>query len=251
VASSSEAVPKRTRTTPEQHSNNKNRNNMKRVKTRSLLILLIGGMAALTSCSKDDGARPSETFDIRQLEGHYLYVRQSNLDGSVPGFMLMEFMGGQILKLSAVSEDRNIPYTIVNTNTIEILDSVRIVFERDSIWSTLELLTEFALIKAPESDQLAGKTFTGTYYHADKSVLHQNFYYRFAAGGNTFDAGFNLGTVERTESYTPINPIAARATLDNGDTEFMIWVNGQLKVNYKVYSPESTWPDFHGFFTRQ
>src|SRR5690606_41444259 len=119
-------------------------------------------------------------------------------------------------------------------------------------WITFEVITEFVLIKEPASIQLAGKSFSGTYYKGDKSILPQNFFYSFAADGNTVDAGFNPETAERTENYTPVGNIAARAVLDNGDTEFMVLVNGQLKVNYKIYFLVfPTWPDYYGAFTHQ
>ena len=222
--------------------------------TNSLLALLMFCAAALTSCSKDDDIHPEDTFDIHNPEGYFLYVKQSNPDGSYPGFMVMKFMPGQILRISGVSGDIDAPYTVINGNAMDIQygEGARIVFEGESIWSTFELFTEFVLIKEPESNQLAGKSFSGTYYKGDKSILHQNFFYSFAADGNTVDAGFTPETTERTENYTPVGNIAARAVLDNGDTEFMVLVNGQLKVNYKVYSPDvPTWPDYHGAFTQQ
>jgi hypothetical protein len=122
----------------------------------------------------------------------------------------------------------------------------------NSVTSNKERFKEIVVIKASGRNQLTGKTYAGTYYKSDRSVLHQNFLYSFASDGETVNAGFIPGTIERTERYTKIGNIAARAALDNGDFEFMILVNGKLEVNYQTaINFPSLLPNFHGTFTQQ
>jgi len=200
----------------------------------SLQVLLMLGIAALTSCGKDDDPQPRETFDINHPEGYFLYVKQSNQDGSYRSTFLFEFMPGKLIKVYVPNGYDISAYTIIDDNAIDLMGDIRFVFSDNLITSSREDFKEIVLIKAPGRNQLAGKTFTGTYFNADMSTLHSNFFYHFAAKGNTIDAGLNVGATLRTESYTPIGNFAARAELDNGDTEFMVLVNGKLEVNYKA-----------------
>lgn len=212
-----------------------------------LFALSIFGMTALTSCSKDDNPivdEPNETFDVNRPEGYFLYYKGG-------GFLngLFEFLPGKKVKTHGAGNSNIREYTVVDNN-IDIeggIGTVRFVVEGDSVWSPDPYYTETALIKAPESDQLAGRTFSGTYYNADMSVLHSNFFYSFAASGNTVGAGFDVGTSVRTENYTSIGNFAARAELGNGDTEFMVLVSGTLEVNYRA----SNHVFHYGTFTQQ
>jgi len=221
----------------------------------SLFALLMYGMTALTSCSKDDDLQPEpeeETFDIHNPEGYFLYVKDAFSDGSGPIIWLYEFMPGQILRRHSVSTYYDYPYAVIDGNTMASEEDINFVFEGDSISSDHANFQEIVLIKSQANNQLAGKTFSGTYYKSDKSVLHQNFFYSFAADRYSVDAGFDPGTTERTESYTSIGNFAARAELDNGDKEFMVLVNNKLEVNYRVNTNSySLWPDYHGTFTQQ
>ncbi|MFB2119865.1 hypothetical protein [Parapedobacter sp. 2B3] len=216
--------------------------------TFSLLALIMLGMAALISCGKDDDVQPEETLDIRNPEGYFLYVRQSNHDGSYRSTFLFEFAAGKMVEIHLPNGVDSSPYTVIDDQTIDIGGGIRFVFNNNLITSNREDFQEIVLIKAQEKDQLAGKTFSGTYYHADMSVLHDNFFYSFAAGGNTVDVGLNVGTTLRTESYTSIGNFAARAELDNGDIEFLVLVNGKLEVNYKAQGVAG---NHYGTFTRQ
>jgi len=214
----------------------------------SLLTLLMLGVATLMSCSKDDDIQPEETFDINNPEGYFLYLKGTDSDGSNTLFELWEFMPGKTVRTYHVDgEGTSIPYTILDNNTIGIA-GLQFVFNAGLVTSNYSRIKEIVLIKAPESNQLNRKTFAGTYYKADKSVLHQNFFYRFADEGNTVDAGFNVGTSDRTEDYTSIGNIAARAELANGDKELMILVNGKLAVSYSAVGVTGK---HYGTFTQQ
>jgi hypothetical protein len=216
-----------------------------------LFALLIFCMASLTSC-KDKDTQPEEIFDIHNPEGYFLFIRDMNGDGSDPFFLLFEFMPGKNIRKHAVSTYIDTQYSFKNDSTILDDAGNQFVFEGNSVTSNNPNIKEIVVIKAPESNQLTGKTFAGTYYKSDISVLHQSFFYSFAPDGEKVNAGFNPGTIERTERYTKIGNIAARAALENGDFEFMILVNGKLEVNYKTATNnQNYWPDFHGTFTQQ
>jgi len=212
--------------------------------TVSLLALLMLGITALTSCSKDDDMRPQVTFDINNPEGYFLYYKGGGLLNG-----LYEFLPAKKIRTHSTGSSNILQYTVVDNN-IDIeggIGTIRFVIEGDSVWNPDPYYTAIALIRPPESNQLAGKTFAGTYYNTDMSVLHPNFFYGFAAGGNTVDAGFTVGTTLRTEDYTSIGSVAARAELENGDIEFMVLVNGKLEVNYRTSNRA-----FHyGTFARQ
>jgi len=203
--------------------------------TFRLLTLLILGMTALTSCSKDDDIQPEETFDINNLAGYFLYYESSNFNSIYPyrRIYLLEFTSGKICKRYSVFGEDFYPYTIEEGNIINT-GFTQFLLDGDSILDINNKYKEINLIKVPESNQLAGKIFGGTYYLANMSVLHPNFFYSFAAEGYKLDAGFIIGTTQRIQNYTPIGNVAARSELDNGDTEFMVLVNGKLEVNYKV-----------------
>ncbi|NGM61749.1 hypothetical protein G5B30_07455 [Sphingobacterium sp. SGG-5] len=214
------------------------------------LCLLLLGMVALMSCSKDDNIQPEETFDINNPEGYFIYAKHFNPDGSYRNIYVYEFMPGKRLNERNANGDRIETYIILDDNTINVGNGAfYLSFNGDLVTSNIGGIEDGTLIKAPESNQMAGKTFTGTYYKADESVLHHNFFYSFAAGGNTVDAGLNVGTTLRTENYTPIGNFAARAELENGDVEFMVFVNGKLEVTYKTKGGGAGW--YHGTFEKQ
>ncbi|MFB2119864.1 hypothetical protein [Parapedobacter sp. 2B3] len=211
-----------------------------KILTSSLIALFILlGTAALTSCSKDNSPLLEGAFDINSPEGYFLCVKASGDNGFDRRILLYEFEPGKMVKFYHAYGDDILPYTLVDDNTIVVGDN-RFVFDGNLITSNREDFKEMILIEAPESNQLAGKTYAGTYHSGDGSVLHQNFFYRFASGGNTVDAGFKVGTAAvRTESYTPIGNFAALVYLDGtSDNEFMVLVNGKLEVNYKSGGPQ-------------
>lgn len=221
----------------------------------SLLVLIMFCTALFTSCSKDDNMQPEperETFDIHNPEGCFLYVLDARGDGSDPVIWLYEFLPGKILRRHSVSKYFDFPYTIRDGNTIVSGDDREFVFEGDTILSDYLFFREIVLIKTQANYLLSGKTFSGTYYKKDKSILHQNFFYSFHADRFWVDAGFSPGTPMRTEEYTTIGGFAARAELANGDKEFMVLVNNKLQVNYRVKTDSySLWPNYHGTFTQQ
>lgn len=211
----------------------------------------------LCSCSNDDGNAPmpepppQETgFDIHDPEGYFLYVRTGNSDGTYPRVFLLEFVPGKMLRSHAVSGEGTLyTYTLVDDHIIDVANgSLRFVFEDGTVWSNEASYHEIVLIKAPQSDQLLGKTFAGVYYRADLSVLHENFFYTFSSEGNTVDSGLDLGNTLRTDEYTSIGNFAARTELEGGDTEFMVLINGQLEVNYNEVGAPGV---HHGIFGQQ
>jgi len=218
----------------------------------SLLAFVMFCTAAFTSCSKDDDMLPEpeeETFDIHNPEGYFLYVKQSRADGSRSSSLLFEFMPGEkkLRVISVFATYRTFEYTVIDKSMIELSNGYRFIFEGNSVSSSEVTYREIVLIKASESDQLIGKTFSGTYYKSDKSVLHQNFFYRFASG-RLVHAGFNPAATERIESYTAIGNFAARVELGNYDTELMVLVNGKLEVTYYAAAAANS---YYGTFTQQ
>jgi len=206
--------------------------------TSGLLILLLLGMIMSSSCSKDSDPiveKPEESFDINNPEGYFLYFKGGGLFNS-----LYEFLPGKKVKTHGLSSSDISQYTVAD-NYIDIeggIGSVRFVFEGDSVSSPDPYYGHASLIKPSERNQLAGKAFTGAYYKIDMSVLHPNFFYSFAMDRNTVDVGFNLGSIVRTEDYTPIGNFAARIDLGNGDKEFIVLINGKLEVNYRTADRE-------------
>ena len=208
------------------------------------------------SCSGDDEGNstqdpptPQGEFDINNPIGWGLFLKDANEDGTWSSFLLLEFKPGRILKVYGVqNEAEDYPYDFIDEQTIEIANG-RIVFEDDSIiYQTLS--DEMTLIKFPETNLLAGKSFSGTYYRKDNSVLHENFFYSFSSSGtNTVDAGLEIGNPLRTENYESICNIAAKTQVaGTDDKEMMVWVNGKLEVNY--YTPQPI-ERHHGSFTEQ
>lgn len=218
-------------------------------KTMALVVLLITFMSCKKNEVKKEEDKPK--FDINNPIGYFIYLKSANDNGTWVIPALMEFRPGKTLKYYS-SKDKNqiYPYEVIDGNTINIVGfNYRFVIENDKISTEVTRFKEIALLKAEETNQLAGKTFTGTYHQPDKSVLHQNFFYSFSANENKLGAGFKPDVVMRTENYTVIGNIAAMVDVaGNDDAEFMVLVNGKLEVGYYQDKPYS---EYYGIFTQQ
>lgn len=215
------------------------------------MILLI----SFTSCKKDKVAE-SDKFDINNPVGYFIYVKQLvNIGGGDTQAVqrLFEFLPEKKIRIHEATSDgnnsRSIAYEVVDNNVVAIADSdLRFTIEKGQVSSNYPHFKTLVLLKGADTNQLAGKTFAGTYYKPDQSVLHQNFYYSFSANGKT-DVGFKPDVVIRTENYSSIGNIAARvAVLGNADLEFMVLVNGKLEVSYYEKNSDVL---YYGSFNQQ
>lgn len=197
-------------------------------------------LVTFSSCKKDNLAE-SDKFDINSPVGYFIYVKQlADIGGGDTQAVqrLFEFLPGKKLRIHEATSDgnntRSIPYEVTDHNVLALADAdLRFTIEKGQVSSNDPHLKTLALLKGADTNQLAGKTFAGTYYKPDKSVLHQNFYYSFSANGKKTDVGFKPDVVIRTENYSAIGNIAARVALvGNADLEFMVLVNGKLEVSY-------------------
>nr|WP_121272079.1 hypothetical protein [Pedobacter schmidteae] len=194
----------------------------------SMMILL-----TFASCKKNEVKKEEAKFDINNPVGYFIYVRFS-INGSWPSSWLFEFSPGKTLKFHEASAVNGQVYTyeVIDGNIISLKGlNYRFLIENGKI--TSENFEQVALVKASETNQLRGKTFAGTYYKPNHSVLHENFFYSFSSTENKVDAGFKVGTAVRTETYKTIGNIAAWADKDGtGDIEFLLLLDGKLEVNY-------------------
>lgn len=167
------------------------------LKLSSLLLIL-----ALASCKKND-PQPEE-FDITK------HIIAGKVSFGYPYIITIE--PGNKAKLTSYSISDG-TYTFVdgvlnfNFNDGEVICSFTIQNGGVKKYTGPALINTYNLIKVPETNQLAGHVYAGTYYRLDNTVLHQNFYYIFSA--NKVDVGYSVGNAVRTENYTLIGNIAA------------------------------------------
>jgi len=221
-----------------------------------LLALFSTGIIMFTSCKKDKVGKDDDksAFDINNATGYYIYVKYGN--GSTVAYRpwLFEFGPGKTLKFYDASAEGNgthiYPYEVIDGNIVGIKEmDFRFAIENGKVTSNDAILGGPILIKAPQTNQLAGKTFAGTYYYASGGVLHKNFFYSFAPRENKVGAGLNIGNVVRTENYSSIGNIAAWVAIaGSDDLEFMVLVNGKLEVSYFQKKPYAV---HSGSFTLQ
>ena len=226
---------------------------LKQIMAMVSAILLI----TFAACKKEKIAKNADKFDINNPVGYLIYVKQlvQTSDGDTTIIQgLFEFLPEKKLRRHEATSDghssRMLPYEIVNGNTVALTDSdLQFIIDDEHVSSNYAHFKTLALIKAAETNQLTGKTFTGIYYRPDKSVLHPNFFYSFAGNDNKVDAGFRVGTTMRTENYSTIGNIAARvAVVGNDDLEFMVLLNGKLEVSYYDKNIDVL---YNGSFTKQ
>jgi len=209
------------------------------LKISSLLLILV-----LASCKKDD-PKP-EVFDITR------FVIAGKVSFGHPYIIAMEPGNKATLTSHGFSEGT---YTYVdgvlsfNFTDGEVVCAFTIENDNIKAFDGPALINTYNLIKVPETNQLAGKTFAGTYYRLDNTVLHQNFFYSFYANHNKVGVGYTVGTPVRTENYTIIGNIAALVDIENSDDrELMVLINGKLEVGYRQSNPSAT---YIGSFTLQ
>jgi len=216
--------------------------------TTALVVLLITFM----SCKKNEVEKEKEKpkFDINNPVGYFIYLKMANDDGTWIVPTILEFRPGKTLKHYTARDSQTYAYEILDGNVINLVGlNYRFVIEDGKITTEVTRFKEVTLLKAEETNQLAGKTFAGIYYKPDGSVLHPNFFYNFSGNENKVGAGLKIGTVIRTENYTSIGNIAAVAAIaGNEDKEFMVLVNGKLEVSYYQKNPYS---EYYGTFTKQ
>lgn len=227
---------------------------MQRIKKLGVLVMLLSLL--LPSCKKEHVGKDADPnqFDINNPLGYFIYVKAVKDDGSSPKPMLFEFGIGKTFKLYGATPDGNgstiTAYEVTDGNVVALAGSdVRFVIDKDRITSNDPRFIELALIKAPEINQLTGKTFAGTYYKSDTSIHHSNFFYSFSGNGSEVGAGINIGTIVRTENYNSIGNLAAWVDVSrNNDVEFMVLVNGKLEVNYYQKKDNTR---YYGSFTQR
>lgn len=199
-----------------------------------LSIILIVASIFFLSCQKDKENEPQ--FDIKNPVG---YVIAGKFDLTVESNqvqipIVFEFLPNQKIRIGYIEGTGELDY-LVSNDTI-LLDGMKLLIKKDRVTHFTFGIQEspnntFKLLKKPETRLLLGKTYTGTYFNPDGTVLHPNFFYSFHAADDKIDAGYNVGTTVRTETYTNISNIAALVP-GNGFREFMLLDEGKLEVMY-------------------
>jgi major membrane immunogen (membrane-anchored lipoprotein) len=217
----------------------------KKITTLIVLFCLI-----FTACKKKDNPTDVdiEKFDINNPAGYYIYVKYVDANREEANPLLFKFNAGKTMTFYKAGRNGDtLSYDIIDGNTIYLGD-ISFTIDNGKITRSNAEFTDFALIKDPETNQLAGKTFTGTYYKFDGSAWHQNYFYSFSGNENKVSAGINAGSVQRTENYIAIGNIAAWVDTPEDYRELMVLVNGKLEVGHFSLDPRG-W--YHGSFTKQ
>ncbi|MCB0455517.1 MAG: hypothetical protein KDC62_09020 [Aequorivita sp.] len=217
----------------------------------NLFIVLVNGKLEANITDGNSTKITLFAFDLN-IADYMLFAKEAEEDGSNSKFTLFDMQ----LDFGAVRTfvaDDVVPiysyYKIIAENTIELLnEGTQFVLNENAVLSNNDRYKELVLVKKEESNQLAGKTFAGTYYNADMTVLHPNFFYAYHNNDDKYDAGFEVGTALRTETYTSLGNIASVRVLDNQDVELMVLVNGKLEVNYYAKIEDTV---HYGSFTKQ
>ncbi|MFS0490817.1 hypothetical protein [Leadbetterella byssophila] len=226
---------------------------MKTLLKNTIWLLLI----ALTSC--DDEKKEPQKFDLStaDLSQYFIFSKVKYNAGITKNEVrLFDFEPGEKVKTITLSKIGNSNYTVVDNNTLKINSpNILLTFNEKGEVTTTNLVVddytyeEFHLIKKAENNQLSGKTFSGTYYIGDGSVLHQSFFYQFDAG--SMKVGTNFPKADREGSYTNIGNLAAYndkiAGLSN-DREIMFLHEGKLHVSYHDYR---NFKIYYGTFNEQ
>lgn len=228
---------------------------------KQLLLALLVIVSTLSSCKKNELNKEEDKpkFDINNPVGYFIYGKRSNDNGSLTA-LLFEFGPAKtVWQYSATTQNngkQTYAYEVIDDHILVIKADIdyRFVIENDQVTNEqtpgpYNKLSALALMKASESNLLAGKTFTGTYYKHGGIVLHQNFYYSFSASGGKVDVGFKPETIIRTENYSSIGNIAALIDVaGNNDVEFMVLINGKLETAYAQKTPSDR---YYGDFSQQ
>lgn len=220
---------------------------MKSIQKMSILVLLFAML--FTSCTKDNENKEPENqkFDINNPAGYLIYTKV------LSGQRLFEFMPDKKIKEYYVTADgfgtRTYPYE-VKGDTITLTGTTTwLAIESEKVTSNNTGYQKLALIKSPETNQLAGKTFMGTFYRPNSSILYDKYHYSFATTEKKVEVGFDVGTIERTENYSSIGNIAAWVdATSKGYVELLVLVDGKLEVRH-FNAPEVQ--TYYGSFTQQ
>lgn len=221
---------------------------MKLVKKVAALIMLSGLL--FTACKKEDNPKDADTdkFDINNPVGYYIYVKYADANREEVSPLLFKFNAGKTMTFYQAGRNGNaLPYEIFDGNTIYLGD-ISFTIDNGKVTRSNAEFTDLTLIKEPETNQLTGKTFAGTYYEFDGSAWQQNYFYSFSGNENKLSAGINVGSVQRTENYTPIGNMAAWVDTPEDYRELMVLVNGKLEVSHFSSDPRG-W--YYGSFTKR
>jgi hypothetical protein len=218
---------------------------------RKITSLIVVFCLLFAACKKEGNSKETDTekFDINNPVAYYIYAKYVEPNRQEANPLLFKFNPGKTMTFyHAGGNADTLPYVIFDGNTIYLGD-ILFTIDNGKITKSNAEFTDLTLIKEPETNQLAGKTFTGTYYKFDGSAWNQNYFYSFAGNENKVSAGINVGSVQRTDHYSPIGNIAAWVdTPENDYRELMVLVNGKLEVGYFSLEPRG-W--YYGSFTKR
>lgn len=236
------------------------------MKTRYFKFILVSLLisAFFYACKKNDAAE-EPAFDIGQLDQYCLYVRVASpeIPNSPVSDYIFNFKPENKVEFGSLEGLYTLTTTVVEDNSVKISmgtnDYVLFVVEKGKPvimqWDLFGDVTELQLIKKPESNLLKGNTFTRTYYKPNNTVLHEKFFYTYSSLNNSsLSAGLNVNEPAlREEVYQSVGNIAAYVKKVSGataDMEFMILVDGKLRVTYidRVSNPTQF---YHGVFIKK
>lgn len=207
---------------------------MKHIFKLPTIILMVS--IYFLSCKKDKENEPG--FDIKNPAGYVIAGTFDipNLGNNVPVPIVFEFLSNQKLKIGYIEGTEELDYFVSNDTVLT--DGIKLLIKNNKLTYFKFQLIEFPnhnlkILKKPDANALLGKTYTGSYYNLDNTVLHPNFFYGFHAAEDKVDAGYNVGTTVRTETYTSVANIGALVQ-GNGFKEFMLLDEGKLKAMYKA-----------------
>jgi len=200
-----------------------------------LTAILFAGTLLFMSCSKsgDDG-----TFDPAHPEGYMVagVYKHDFIHPTVDMPLIMKFIAGNKIEFTTYASTVTKSYQMSNdTFYIQGPEEEELVIKNGMVTRYVYAsdIRGYSLnvYKVPGSNQLEGKTFTGKYYKPDGSILHNSFFYSFTAGLK-LNAGYNVGTIERTNEYTSIANVASRSVPASGQIEFTLLLNDVLYSTY-------------------
>lgn len=230
---------------------------------KSLIAILFLSYILIIGCSKDNSVKDEgPPFDMNNPATHLVYAKFSNDDPQYLSknlIFVFDFRPGRtMVGYSGFAGGHEAQYNVQDANHFDFRPypswyNFKFTIENNrltNVEAPASTFPEFSLIRKSATSQLAGKTFKGKYLKRDGSVLHENFFYTFSPDGVTVDAGLQVGTKLRTETYVNVANIAGYVNQVSGtsnDREIMILVDGKLQVNYRdnVSNPNKI---YHGTF---
>jgi len=183
---------------------------------------------SLASCKKD---RSNASFDINNPKGYAIVM---TMNRGYPEPLIAVFDSENKVTYASISTYGNSTFKVEGNDLVlnDDGEELRFTLQKDKITAHSDRLKTAVLIKIPEKNQLQDRTFTGTYYNTNGSVLHQNFFYNFDNFSNQVDVGYNVGNTVRTETYTPFGNVAA--FIRNNGIEFIIQMpDGSIISNFR------------------